>query len=138
MSLFNFYLDDCLSSATILYAAVITIAMLVCQLSSCQAGQCNAPFNRQLTMEKLAVNQLLATPLNNVTVTSALYCAGECLAVDTCAYITFSQSTNTCTLYSTATTSVSVAASLQVYAYNTKNIAVSLHLITFNQHTTNC
>jgi hypothetical protein len=77
-----------------------------------------------LTMVKAAVNQLQATPINNVTVTSELHCQLQCLAVDTCAYITFSQSTNTCTLYSTATTSVSVAAGLQVYAYNTKNIVV--------------
>ena len=81
-------------------------------------------------MVKLAVNQLQATPLNSVTVTSALHCQLQCLAVDKCAYITFSQSTNTCTLYSTATTSVSVAAALQVYAYNTKNIAVS-HINSF-------
>jgi hypothetical protein len=99
--------------------------MLVCQLSSCQAGLCDTPLSRQLTMIRLAVNQLLATPLNNVTVTSALHCQSQCLAVNKCAYITFSQSTNTCTLYSTATTSVSVAAALQVYAYSTKNIAVS-------------
>jgi hypothetical protein len=70
-----------------------------------------------------AVHQLLVTPLVKVTVTSLLNCHVQCLAVDKCAYITFSQSTNTCTLYSTATTSVNVTG-LQVYAYDSRSIAV--------------
>lgn len=95
----------------------MTIAIFLCQLSSCQAGQCDAPYSRQLNMVKIAVNQLSATPINTVTVMTSSECQLQCLAVDMCAYITFSQSTNTCTLYSsTATSSISVAAGLQIYA----------------------
>jgi hypothetical protein len=98
------------------------------------------PTSRQILLEKTAVSQLLATPLFNVTVTSLLNCRMLCLAADKCAYITFSQSINTCTLYSKTTacnpTSVNVAG-LQVYAFNSKNIAVSMlqtTLRTWNHH----
>jgi hypothetical protein len=108
-----------------MHATILTIAMLLYQLSSCQADQCAAPYSRHISMTKMAANQLSATPINTVTVMTLSVCQSQCLAVDQCAYITYSQSNNTCTLYSTATTSVSVTAGLHVYFYHSKNIVVS-------------
>lgn len=84
--------------------------------------------SRQILMKKTSVSQLLVTPIVNITVTSLLNCHVQCLAIDTCAYVTFTQSTSMCTLYSTAdmfgTTSVNVTR-LQVYMLHSKTITVS-------------
>lgn len=106
-------------------------------MGSSQADNAS-PSTRQLIMKKLTVNQLQATTFVNVTVSSLLNCQMLCLAVDTCAFVTFSQLTNMCRLYSTANTcnptTVNVAG-LQVYASDSKHIAVRINLNLLNRAT---
>jgi hypothetical protein len=70
-----------------------------------------------------AVSQLVATPLYTVTLKTSLMCQSQCLAVDTCVYMTYSTTAHVCTLYSTGSTAINVAG-LQVYALKKKNAIV--------------
>ncbi len=75
-------------------------------------------------MVRAAVNQLQTTPLNvTVTLRTTMMCQSLCLGTDKYAYMTFSQSSCTCTLYTTGTITINVAGQL-VYELEAKKIEV--------------
>ncbi len=102
----------------------VATALLIVLLQDSTHADCNVPRTRQLSTVQAAVNQLQATPLNTgVMLKTAMMCQSQCLAMDMCAYITFGQSTHTCTLYAIGTTTINVAG-LFVYELAAKNIEV--------------